>query len=72
MNKTISDPLLERAIVFVKGLESVSILSLQSQFHITYMTAGMLLDEMVQRRLISAKKDAGGKHQVKTKIKSAE
>ena len=64
MIKKESNSLLERAIEFIKGLESVDATTLQRHFRITWMSAGKLLDEMAQQKLISAKKDNKGFHKV--------
>ena len=47
------NPLLERAIVFIRGLEEVSVSTLQRQFRAGYMTAARLLEEMEARHLIT-------------------
>ncbi len=64
MIKKESKSLLERAVEFITGLESVGATTLQRQFRITWMSAGKLLDEMAQQKLISAKKDNKGFHKV--------
>ena len=56
---------LDRAIELIKGLDKVSAVTLQRQSRITWTSAGKILDEMIQRRLIGAKKDEHGFHNVK-------
>lgn len=62
---------LERAIEFIKGLEVVSAVALQRQFRFTYMTAANIMDELITRKLVSAKRDTLGRHQVIKKATDA-
>ena len=57
-------PLFERTVVFIKGLEKVSAVDLQRQFRCTYMTAQRIIDELVERILIEETFDQYGRHVV--------